>query len=69
MFIELNSLDINVSTSSEVEAGETAIMHEKPDPTPLGWPILPRHNQPFTPPIPSKHQAMRYTTNPSDYNF
>ena len=25
-------------------------MHEKPEPTPLGWPILPRHNQPFTPP-------------------
>ena len=24
MFIELNSLDLNVSTSSEVEAGETA---------------------------------------------
>jgi hypothetical protein len=20
-------------------------MHEKPEPTPLGWPILPRHNQ------------------------
>jgi hypothetical protein len=32
-------------------------MHEKPEPTPLGWPILPRHNQPFTPPIPSKHQC------------
>jgi hypothetical protein len=25
--------------------------------TPLGWHILPRHNQPFTPPIPSKHQC------------
>jgi hypothetical protein len=32
-------------------------MHEKPEPTPSGWPILPRHNQPFTPPIPSKHQC------------
>jgi hypothetical protein len=36
--------------SSEVEAGETADHAWRTEQTPLGWPVLPRHNQPFTPP-------------------
>jgi hypothetical protein len=40
-------------------------MHERPEPTPLGWPILPRHNQPFTPPIRPIKTSMRYTANQS----
>jgi hypothetical protein len=47
-------------------------MHEKPEQALLGWPILPRHNQPITPPIPSKHQCatqpiLRITTFNASY--
>jgi hypothetical protein len=48
-----------MSTSSEVEAGETADHAWRTEQTPLGYlrTDLPRHSQPFTPPIPSKHQC------------
>jgi hypothetical protein len=38
-------------------------MHGKPEPTPLGWPILPRHNQPFTPPAGA---GAHFSTNPHE---
>jgi hypothetical protein len=44
-------------------------MHEKPEPTPLGWPMHSSTTQPAIHTANPIKTSMRYTTDPSDYNF